>query len=209
MAFKNLIFLTLLISNFAAKAQRERLQSIDAQGVKSVYLMANEVFNIEVKTNALAKNIQVATLSEGEYFNDIALLVQRDLNTLQITSTYKEILTSGYDKLSAHKVYAVSLKIIIPENIKLTIVSNIANVKAKGKYKFLEAQLKSGNFKLSKFSGRALVNTFTGNVSIKTTQAQVNAVTNHGNKQIDTSLDFGKLIEIKSIYGDIEVIKTQ
>ena len=194
---------------FSVHAQRERLQTIDAAGVKSIELQADEIFLIEIETRASANKIQLSTISEGEYFNDIALSVERDLDELQITSTYREILTSGYDKLSAHKVYAVNLKLIIPEGLQLVIISNIANVKAKGVFSFFEAELKSGSCHLSSFTGKALVNTFSGDINIETTQAEVAANSNHGNVIIDTSLNFGNLIMLKSIYGGIEVIKTQ
>ena len=209
MNFRYIFLIVILCFQSVLYAQRERVQTFDASGIKFIQLKADEVFKIEIETKASAENIQLFTISEGEYFNDIALSVERDLNHLQITSTYKEILTSGYDKLSAHKVYAVNLKLIIPEGLQLTIISNIANVQAKGIFNFFEAELKSGACQLTSFTGKALVNTFTGDVSIQTTQAKVVASSNRGKVEIDHELDFGELIEVKSIYGSILVTKTQ
>ncbi|MBW2960323.1 DUF4097 family beta strand repeat-containing protein [Mesonia aestuariivivens] len=209
MNFKYIFLIVIVLSGFISNAQREALKTFSAKGLQKIEFAADEIFKIEVKTIPAVKQVQIFTFSEGEYFNDIAVIVKRDLKTLKIASTYKERLTSGYDKLSAHKVYAVNLKIILPEGLKFMVISNIANVYAAGKFEHFEAELKSGDVQLKAFTGKALINTFTGNVHIETTQANLEANTNHGQLYMSPSLDFGNLIEVKSIYGDIEVRKIQ
>ena len=83
---------------------------------------------------------------------------------LFLKSEYIEILQSGYDKLSAHKVFSLEIKLIVPENLKIEIESNIASVTAIGEFEYLQIQLKQGNCEVLNFSGNALVNTFTGNI---------------------------------------------
>jgi hypothetical protein len=205
----NLLFVLFFILNFLQlKAQRETIQTFDASSIKEVIIEVDEVFNVEIET-ANTPVIKLSTLSEGEYLNEIVIQTQQDLHSFQLNSQYREILTSGFDKLSAHKVYAVHLKLVIPKNLNVIVISNIASLNAVGNFKKLEAELKSGACRLIDFSGQALINTFQGNVYVETTTANVKATTNHGNLQIDEKLSFGSLIEIKSIYGDVEVRKAE
>jgi len=204
-----LLFSIFFMLNFLQlKAQRETIQTFDASSIKEVIIEVDEVFNVEIKT-ANTSVITLSTLSEGEYLNDIVIQTQQDLHSFQLNSQYREILTSGFDKLSAHKVYAVHLKLVIPKNLNVVVISNIASINVAGNFEKLEAELKSGACRLIDFSGIALINTFQGNVYVETTTANVKATTNHGNLQIDEELSFGQLIEIKSIYGDIEVRKAE
>ncbi|SHI63417.1 hypothetical protein SAMN04488096_103117 [Mesonia phycicola] len=198
----------MLLVQFHVKAQRERIQTFSAGGVKEIILQADEIFKVEISTVS-TKEIKLFTISEGEYFNDIQITAQQTSNKLYIASAYKEILTSGFDKLSAHKVYAVNLKLIVPENLKVIIVSNIASVYGEGKFNFLEAELNSGDCVLQNYYGKALINTLQGDVFISTKNAKVTAETNNGSLFIDKKLNFGNLIEIKSINGDVEVKKIQ
>jgi len=208
MVLKILSAALLFLVHFSANAQREQVQTFGAAGIKEVILQVDEIFKVEIAT-ASTKEIKLFTISEGEYFNDIQVSAQQISNKLQVTSTYKEILTSGFDKLSAHKVYAVNLKLVIPENLKVIIVSNIASVYGEGKFNFFEAELKSGNCILQNYQGKALINTFQGSVSVTTKKGTVIANTNHGSLFVDKSLKSGNLIEIKSINGDVEVKKIQ
>ncbi len=194
--------------HFQLFAQRERLQIFSAEEIEEIIINADEIFKVQIEA-ASTKEIQLYTLSEGEYFNDIGVNVQQTLNTFKITTAYKEILTSGFDKLSAHKLYAVNLKLVIPENLKVTITSNIASIHAKGDFEFLEAELKSGECDLRNYTGKAIINTLWGNVYIETKRANVEAKTHHGSLKIAKNLTFGPLVKVKSIYGNIEVIKIQ
>jgi len=204
-----LLFALFFMLNFLLlNAQKETIQTFEASSIKEVIVHVDEVFNVEIET-ANTSVITLSTFSEGEYYNDIVIQTKQDLHSFQLNSQYQKILTSGFDKLSAHKVYAVKLKLVIPKNLKVVVTSNIASLKATGSFKSLEAELKAGACQLLHFSGKALINTFQGNIYAETISANVKASTNHGNLQIGENLKNGQLMEIKSIYGNIEVKKTE
>jgi len=205
---KLLLALFFMLNFLLLNAQKKTIQTFEASSIKEVIVQVDEVFNVEIET-ADSSVITLSTFSEGEYFNDIVIQTKQDLYSFQLNSQYQKILTSGFDKLSAHKVYAVKLRLVIPENLKVVVTSNIASLKATGSFKSLEAELKSGACQLLSFSGKALLNTFQGNIYVETISANIKASTNHGNLQIDENLKNGQLMEIKSIYGNIEVKKTE
>ncbi|MCM4155117.1 hypothetical protein [Gramella sp. AN32] len=181
---------------------------MDAKGIRSINIQTNEIFLIEINTSRQA-TISIESHSEGEYFNSIFVTSEIINGELKIESKYPEILTGGYDKLSAHKVFAISLVINIPENLEVHITSNIASVISTGSYKLLFAELKQGYCHLLNFSGNAIVNTFEGDIWVETDSGLVEANTRHG-KIIVPEFPMGRNpINLTSIDGDIKVSKTK
>lgn len=189
-------------------AQKETLQTINATTISEIVIKSNEVFKVSMKTTK-EKTVTMKTASEGEYFQNISLTTTITGNTLTITSKYPEILTSGFDKLSAHKVFAVQMFIEVPENLNVRVISNVASVYGSGSYKNLELELKSGQCSLSNFDGNLLVNTYNGNILVETAYAKVEANSRHGSIE-NTLKHAGKnLLKLKSIDGNITVAQSQ
>lgn len=198
-------FFILLISHLAS-AQKDTSQQLDLKGIETVYIYTDEVFKINLKTTQSDK-ISISTHTEGEYFNDISLNTEIKGNALYLTSKFQKILQSGYDKLSAHKVFSLEVTIEIPEQLRVFVRSNIASLSAQGNYGYLEVELKSGYCNLSNFTGGAVINTYNGNISIETTGATVTALSRNGNISIPDNLRGEHIIKATSINGDISVVE--
>ena len=196
-------FLFLLFSLFAS-AQKDTSQQIDSKGIESIHINTDEAFKINLKTTK-GDMILISTHTEGEYFNDIALITETKGESLHLSTKFREILQSGYDKLSAHKVFSLEITIEIPENLQVLIKSNIASLEAKGVYDFLEAELNSGYCTLTNFTGNALINTYNGPISIETTNATVTASSRNGEVIIPLDFTGNHIIKVTSINGDIRV----
>ncbi|HSM63685.1 MAG TPA: hypothetical protein VK833_07095 [Gillisia sp.] len=193
----------LLFSLFAS-AQKDTSQQIDSKGIESIHINTDEAFKINLKTTK-GDMILISTHTEGEYFNDIALITETKGGSLHLSTKFREILQSGYDKLSAHKVFSLEIRIEIPENLQVLIKSNIASLEAKGVYDFLEAELNSGYCTLTNFKGNALINTYNGPISIETTNATVTASSRNGEVIIPLNFTGNHIIKVTSINGDIRV----
>lgn len=201
-----LTFLIFLLSLFAY-AQKDTSKQLDAKEIKSVYINTDEVFKIIIKTRPNSDLISISTHSEGEYFNDIALNTEMRKNSIYLSTKFREILQSGFDKLSAHKVFSLEVTLEIPEELQVFIKSNIASVEAKGAYDFIQVQLKSGYCNLSNFTGNALVNTYNGAITIQTTDATVTAFSRNGKVNLPSIFNGKHLIKATSINGDIRVVE--
>jgi len=191
---------------FQAYAQKDTSQQIDAEGVKSIYINTDEVFKIHLKTTK-KDFISISTHAEGEYFNDIALNSEMKGNSLFLSTQFRKILQSGFDKLSAHKVFSLEIILEVPEDLQVFIKSNIASVEAAGHYKFLQVQLNSGYCNVSSFLGDALINTFDGGISIQTTDATVTATSRNGEVNVKSNFSGKHQITANSINGAILVTK--
>lgn len=202
------LLLLLFFAGFSAFGQKETTQVIDASGIKKVLFSSDEIFRIRLSTT-LEENIKITSRSDGEYYNDISLETAMEAGTLHLRSLFREILQSGFDKLSAHKVFAMEVELQVPEKIVVEIISNLATVYGEGTYERLVVQLKSGSCYLENFTGNALINTYEGNVEVQMRDAVVEASSRHGS--IETPVpNFGThKIDITTINGNISVQKTK
>lgn len=191
-----------------ANAQKATQQSLAAENITNIVIDADEVFSISIKASK-RKNILITTRSQGEYFQEIRLKSHVENHTLFLASEFREILTSGYDKLSAHKVYSFQVKLEIPKNLEVLVFSNIASVEASGDFKTFEAELKSGSCSLKNFSGNAILNTYNGNIFVKTAPATIEATSRNGKVTVPTGFSGKNHIRAKSIHGNILVEKIE
>lgn len=203
---KKLLLIFLLICGNAVLAQRNTQEKIDASSIKSIRIESDEVFLVKVKT-APVSEISIKTHSEGEYFNNILLDSKVENGELILSSEYPEMLTGGYDKLSAHKVFSLEIEMQIPENIELVVSSNIASLITEGTFKAVYANLKQGYCHLLNFSGAADINTYSGDILVETGSGIIEADSRHGSVEIPDFLPGRNPIRITSIDGDIKVRK--
>lgn len=191
---------------FLASAQKETRELIDAEDILSIRINTNEVYQIRLRSTR-SSQISIKTFSEGEYYNDILLETSIEKRELKITTRYPEILTGGYDKLSAHKVFSMEIEIEIPQGKEVIISSNLASLIARGDYKSIYADLKQGYCELRDFSGTAVINTYTGDILVETGAGYIEARSRNGKVEIPDFLHGRNPIRLTSIDGDIKVLK--
>lgn len=205
---KNFIFACLFFSSLSVLAQKEVSRVLDAGNLNRIVLSSDEVFRISV-TTAPVHSISIKSHTDGEYYNDISLDSQIKGHTLYLKSRFPEALQNGFDKLSAHKVFAMEVKLEIPEDMSMEIKSNVASVFLEGEYENVLVQLTSGSFYAEEFSGNAVVNTFDGNIILATRNALIDAETRHGSLTLPHSTGGFHKIKLTSINGNIEVSETK
>lgn len=205
-AFKLLLLLLVCFLTNGLQAQKITEQTIDALGIKRIFIQSDEVFRVNITTTNTDK-ISLKTESEGIYAQKIAMLVTRKKKQLLLTSAYEKILSSGYDKLSATKVFSLAVSLRIPKGMEVVVSSNLASVFANGEFDFLETELKGGRCELKNFSGEAILNTYDGDIVIETKAATVHASSRNGTVNIPNDLPSGGEILAKTIDGDIIVKK--
>ncbi len=185
-------------------SQKTTTQVYNAGKTKEIYVLTDEVYKINISTST-KKQVKIHTLSEGEYYNNIALDVKQTPERMEITSNFPSILQSGYDKLSAHKVFSLELFIEVPEGLKVYVESNIGSVIGEGRYKELIIELQSGFCSLSNFMGSALVNTYDGGIKVVGTNMEIEASSRNGNVYLPPASNGKNHFRLTSINGDIKV----
>jgi len=208
MKYSRYIVIVIFLFSGIVSAQRDTKEIILADEIGEIKIDSDEVYLITIHSVETSE-ISIATHSEGEYYNDIILKSEVRNGQLLLSTEYPEILTGGYDKLSAHKVFSLEIELEIPENMEVVINSNIASLVANGNYKSVYAGLQQGYCQLLNFSGSAVINTFKGDILVETFGGIINAESRHGKVTKPEFLTGRQPIRLTTIDGDIMVRKTK
>jgi hypothetical protein len=202
------ILLLILFFPLILQAQKETSRIIDASNIQSIHINSDEIYRVTVKT-APVNSITILTKADGEYSNEINLDLKIARKTLYLQSQFREILQSGFDKLSAHKVLAMEVEMKIPYGMHVEVRSNVASVFLWGSFKDVILELKSGSGFLKDFRGDAVVNTYDGNIEVETRSPKIEASSRHGKVVVPTTLQGSNRLALTSINGDIKVMETK
>lgn len=180
--------------------------SIQNNNIKVVLFEAQQVSLINIKT-AKKSEFSFNSSSEGTYKNALYFDYEIAGDSLIIKSIYPKTLEFGDNKMTSMQEFSVSAKLILPENLKLFIDSEIASVEGSGKFKNLYINTKSGYVKLKKFIGNAGINTYDGGINIETREAKVKAKSQKGDLKISPSIIENYQLNLRTVNGDIKVIQ--
>ncbi|WP_375251875.1 hypothetical protein, partial [Dokdonia donghaensis] len=177
--------------------------------IKELYIHSNEIFKIKITTGEV-REITVATIIDGETFASTMLNTSTNDGVLKITTGKTPDYIPFNDKLAAHKVMAIELEIIIPIGLDVSIYSTLASVDTYGKLGQVHIDLGRGHFKGEEFRFResGKINTISGSIYISSNLVNVTAQSRNGKVDIPPTQAEGPLLAIKSIHGDVTVVKS-
>lgn len=196
------MFVLFVLIGFCCFSQKRTTSVIDRGSIRSIVLASDEIYRISISSGS-GENITVRTRADGEYYQDINLDMEQVEGTLFLSSRYREILQSGFDKLSAHKVFAMEVELEVPIGMQVEVISNLASVYVYGDYERVLVQLKAGSCYLKDFRGNATVNTFGGNISVQAQNAFIEASSRHGEVDLPQYNRGDHLIKLTTINGNI------
>ena len=181
-------------------------KKILANTIKSIFIDGNQIFNISVTTSKTGFISLISTL-DGEFQNQFQVVTKEENETLHIDLEQVALTNIADDKRNVHKVIAATINLNIPEQLNLTIFSDIGSVDVKGNFSTLSIELFQGNCMVKGLAKKATINTIDGNISIVTKSAKIEAMSSNG-KVITDNFELLKWIwKLKSINGDITVVK--
>lgn len=201
-----LVIIVNLFMSYGAVAQKQTERQIDTSGIRSLRILADEVYKIRIVA-AETSVIKIKTHSEGEYFNNISLKTETKDGELLLKSQFPDRLTGGYDKLSAHKVFSLEIWLEVPEGIAVEIESNLASVEAEGDFSQFYADLQQGYCFLKDFHGAAVINTLEGDIEVHTPHARLETRSRHGRVTLPDFISGENPVRLRTINGDIRVLK--
>ena len=202
----SILFMLVTMSLYA---QKRLTQTYDSTAIKELYIHSNEIFKIKITTGEV-REITVATIIDGETFASTMLNTSTNDGVLKITTGKTPDYIPFNDKLAAHKVLAIELEIIIPIGLDVSIYSTLASVDTYGKLGQVRIDLGRGHFKGEEFRFResGKINTISGSIYISSNLVNVTAQSRNGKVDIPPTQAEGPLLAIKSIHGDVTVVKS-
>jgi hypothetical protein len=186
------------------QAQNSISSEINALNIKEISINGNQIFNIMVTTSS-TEFIKISSVIDGEYQDSFQVVTEQKNETLFLKLEKSPLSDIADDKRNAHKVVAVNLSIEMPENINLSIISDIGYVDVEGDFNTLTIELIRGNCKVIGSATRAIINTLDGHINVETKDAEVNASSNNGRVIIDDFKITETLWKLQSINGNITV----
>lgn len=177
--FKTFLLSLILLTSFCVNAQNRGEDSFSSKGISKVIINGDQIFNISVVTEK-TETISLKSLSDGEYGNDYKVISEVKGKRLFVKLKRIAIVDTPDDKRNAHKVIAATLKIIMPEDLNLSVKSDIGSLEAKGKFKELNFDLSQGGCNIDATARLATIKTIDGNIFVKTSNAVIETDSHHG-----------------------------
>jgi hypothetical protein len=200
--------LVLLISIGLLNAQKVVKKSVRNPDTSSILIDANDCFKVEI-TTTLSKEIVVEALIDGEYKNDLLVKIEEDGPWIEISTGFQPNFIKPNDKLSAHKVISISLKVQVPEKMKVRFFGSNTNVYAKGSYKDLKVTLDDGNCNFQSIKGKAHVVTRSGDIYVYSKGANIETKNAFGNTEAENIPKGDDYFNLVTTTGNIYLKKTE
>lgn len=166
------------------------------------------VFTIKLSSTK-SNQIIIKSISEGEYANHFVITEKRENKTLHISGNIAFTFPNNQDKLSAHKVHAIAVEILVPEHLKIFVLSDIGNVSIMGKYNSLGINLRSGNCYINNVLGDFSIKTVTGDINLTANSGVVNAVSKSGTITQEALPNGKSNFQLKTAKGNIKIAKAK
>lgn len=193
------ILLLLLLTNSYCFAQKVTQQTIAIFDIEEIRINTEKVFQLNIYSSN-EKVVKVETKMEGEYYRDVNVISATKNKTLQLSCELAEGFELPNDKLSAHKVFSITMNIYIPKQLKVQLEGDETQVYIQGNYKKFWAVLISGNYIINQLEGEAKIQTKKGNIHY--TKQKLPTFETVSDKQL-VFYENGKKVELKADNGKI------
>ncbi len=184
-------------------------QEFSASEISTIEISTETIYHIKI-TSEKTNTIKIKTHIEGEHYENVVLNMIEKEGTLQIDTSFSPFFKTENDKLAAHKVIAIEIELIVPEEISIKIEAEIASVETYGKFKNISVLLENGNCKLQDFLGNAMLKTKQGFIEVYAENKMFARAISKKGTVINELLNRNKnasdyQIEAESLSGDISL----
>ena len=189
-------------------AQNVQTKSIDANGIHTIEIDGNDIFNTSLKSSS-TNSITIESVLDGSYQNEYQIISSQVKGILRLKLKKMDYAEIPDDKRNAHKLVAANLSLVIPENLKIKVLSDIGSLDILGQFQSVKAQLSQGYFKMNGSAGSLMVTTVDGDIHITTQSADVTAISTNGMVEVADFKDSKNQLKLQSINGNITVTQKQ
>jgi hypothetical protein len=200
--------LNVLLLAWSGFAQKSIKKSVLDDKISSIRIDGENCYLITLATHNKNEIIVEAQI-DGEYSNDLDLIVSEDGNTVLVSAGFQANFKHPNDKLSAHKVISISLNIIVPIWKDVLLYGTNSRVIAKGKFRNLNISLADGDCKLVDVSDIVTINTQSGDISAASKRATIKAHSKYGEVSPNPIPNGGAQYMLNTVTGNIVLHKTE
>ena len=205
LGFFVMFYLFFVIHGFSQKTVEK---SWEGTAFDTLEIISDEVFKIEIIAGDFSKIMLQATIA-GENFESMNIGASEKDKVLTLKPSYRPYFTPKNDKLAAHKLLSIEMKIHIPEGMIVYVSSKLASIETLGMFQKLDVNLRDGQCILKEFTGNAKINTHLGDIIVfATSQVFGTALTKNGNVTNKLSVSGKYILNAESVNGNISLYKT-
>ena len=197
-----------LLGSCILQAQKKVVKTIENPNVSFVQIDGKNCFSLALET-VDNPNITVEASIDGEYLQDLLVNVKQEGTTILVSTGFQPNFVFPNDKLSAHKVISISLKISIPKNLDVNVYGTSTNVGVIGHYGNLKISLSDGKCTLNGRGENVEINTLSGNIDLITTKGQISATSKYGKIKREMIASGDDHFTLNSVTGNISIRKTE
>lgn len=174
--------------------------------VSSIVVDAGQSFALDLETGP-SDQVTVEARMEGEYQGEVLVQTEQLGRTLRIGTGYSPAFDLPNDKLGAHKVLSVRLRVIFPENQQVEVYGGQCQVAASGVYRVLNIHIEDGGCRLDHRAGATRVETRSAPITARVSTGTIEASSRYGEVRIDPIPKGEPRYFFQSTRGDIRVIR--
>lgn len=173
------IFLVFILSGGCVSGQKQVTKTLLNPQIQAINIDGSLAYEVELLTEG-TQEVSVEARMEGEYGSDLMVLFKESGTTLFIETRFGPNFKMPNDKLGAHKVVSVRLKIILPEwqNVFLSGVS--CQVMTSGVFRDLAIVFNDGGCELSHRANNTEVTTGSAPITAHLKSGVVDAQSKYG-----------------------------
>jgi hypothetical protein len=205
---KPFLLITLLLSFFPATSQKIVRKTIVLPLANMLQIDARQCSRVELETRDV-ETLEVEATINGEYSSEILLQFGEEGSTTTVEAGVQPLFKLPNDKLSAHKVVAISLKVILPEHRRIQLYGSRAIFTARGTYERLHLILEEGGCSLLDVTGQAEVSTRTADICVESPGATILAESRYGTVSPHRIPSGDTYYKLWTISGDIRLIRME
>lgn len=200
--------LLLTVALTHAYAQKRVSKVLLQPHISAIVIDGEQCFEIAV-TTAASDQVTVEAEMEGEYQGEVLVRTETLGNTLHIGTGFSPVFELPNDKLGAHKVLSVRLKVTMPGQQRVTINGQFAAIETHGQFREVTIRASEGSCSLHHQAEQTRVETQGADIRVYTVRAVVEAFSRHGQVELDSMPPGDHRITLHSQNGDIRVTRVE
>ena len=172
--------------------------------ITAINIDGNLAYRVVLET-ADTREVSVEARMDGEYQRELLVNFREEGNTLYLETRFSPEFRFPNDKLGAHKVVSVSLKVTLPQDRQILFTAGSCEVSASGRYRDLKIVFNDGLCDLSHSAENTEVRTGKAPIVARLHSGVVEAESRYGEVHLDPIPEGGHHLILYSTEGDISV----
>jgi hypothetical protein len=193
-----------LLCTAILQGQKRVRKTLLDPAVQSVVIDGAQCFHISLET-AETREVLVEAEMEGEYQSEVMVITETLGNTLRISTGFAPSFQMPNDKLGAHKVLSVRLRVVLPRHQRVSLVAGSCRVETTGVFRDLKVQIAEGGCLLAHTAEHTEVTTASAPITAQIGQGVVEAHSRYGQVFLEAIPPGDPEFVLRSTRGDIRV----